>query len=1110
MKNYNQKKYLLGQENKKKAEPAVVAKSPYQDIVNCILGMDDIGKKYQCVLDLVNSDLFVRDALPDEDARWYYCKVSNVRLLPTFFYEIAKNYNPMDPKSTKYLTAVARVEKTNGKREGDRIIDKFSGYSISKIAFVSESWMGEGGGEEGGGGEEAQQLLRMEEQMASDPTTVNSGEIIDVNIQSEGVGEGGEEEGEGGEEEGEGGEEEKEEEEIIEIKEEDEIMLNIITHYENSLSILLKYKDKRFIVETIRLLLPSKKTREQYETEKKTTVEYDAYEKTYNQYLIFYSMALIIIVIQTSIPQIKSKTTFPNCVKSFGGYPGGSETDLSFIIYMSCIAQKTKSDFAPWNSIKKINQDKMRDTLFNLIKTKIINQPQIQSRVELKRDYDASKQTQLLQQQSSKYASKTNIASSHFRPLLVDPSILIVSTPIPVTKTYCDDLKRNLKNGSNLQTEKILVLQSKIIHFSLTVQKLIQEIISSQTKDKSTLLSKNYIQNACCNEREREDGGGTITTILDYMIKQNPNIKNYCDMVECTTAILLDVHSLSEASIMLDPKDTRIVFPELSTNFDESTIYNAFMTYCNYGNSGNSRNSRDAELLGDIHKICKFKNTFGENREIFNMLKSAQDLDHSKKIEMINKIKNEFNIDYTIKDLQHLLQLINRQTMKPMNEARVGTYAENLNRILLKASEDFKTKKQKSGSAGTAGTTAESIIFPEDFIIALKNYNEHRTQPHSRDLQKIIEKNTKILTEKSTTFLNLKKKTTINSIFRTSEDVADGILTNGGIMLFSKTENTLLNGVNNSLEVSVEFVKNAIKNLTQVYPNIIFSQIPEMESLPLYISGQLSSGDKTSIIRFSNERITDALNNFYKIGNKKPISTILKNVQASTLLLNEVAANTPIYDGESKHITVLLYEYYFLLAVHSYVYLSDLVKQKQSRTNKMESKKQIDVQKEISKLLATCFELIIEDKKMINKNIETVRENYLRTIDEERDDIVQNVDKMSEDQKEIYLYHKKYKMGSQSIGKNTGLRIYNPDFETEELARIERINARKKERGFTALSTDPEAQAREYSVEDEGDAPDYDPDNENELQEDDGQEEYANSAELYPDSSITLEDLEDE
>jgi hypothetical protein len=143
----------------------------------------------------------------------------------------------------------------------------------------------------------------------------------------------------------------------------------------------------------------------------------------------------------------------------------------------------------------------------------------------------------------------------------------------------------------------------------------------------------------------------------------------------------------------------------------------------------------------------------------------------------------------------------------------------------------------------------------------------------------------------------------------------------------------------------------------------------------------------------------------------------------------------------------------------------------------------------------------MEDKKLINKDIENIRENYLRSIDEERDDIVQNVEKMSEDQKQIYLNHKKYKMGTQSIGKNTGLRIYNPEFETEELARIERINNRKKERGLSAVPDDPEALAREYAVEDEGDAPDIDADDVmNETQEDDGQEEYAASADMYPDS----------
>jgi hypothetical protein len=1127
---YNQNKYLLGQEHKKNV--TTVVRSPYREIVDCILGMDDIGKKYQCILDLVNSELFVRDALPDEDARWYYCKscgVPGVCLLPTFFYELAHSYNPQDPKSSKYITTLSQIERKNGKREGDQFVDKYSGYSISKIALVSEGWLveEEGGGEGVGGGgggfsESAVNLIRSEEENASDLAAVNSGEIIDASIKSERVEEKGQDDGEGKGEEDEEEEEEEEEEEYEKEEGEDEeeeegsqvenetvMSLNsIINHYETSLSVVFKNKDKRFIVETIQLLLPKKKTKEQYELDKKTTVEYEAYEKTYNQYLIFYSMALIIIVIQSSIPQIKSKTTFPNCVKSFSGYPFSlDEGNLSFVIYMACISQKVKSDYAPWNSIKKINQDKMRDTLFSLIKTKILNQPQIQSRFDKKREFDALKEQK--KSSHSKSGMKINVASSHFRPLLVDPSAFITSTPLPVTKTYCDDLKRNLKNGSNLQTEKILVLQSKVIHFSLIVQKLIQEVISSQTKDRSKLLSKNYIQNACCNERDSgsgEDFHDKSVTTLDYMVNHVPNIKNYCDMVECTSAILHDIYSLSEASIMLDPRDTRNNVPDLPTNFDEFTIYNAFMTYCNYGNAkgGAGGGVGATSLSSDIHKICKFKNTLGENRDIFNILKNSQNMDMSPadKMKLIDKIKNEFNLEYTTKDLQHLLQLVNGQTMKPMNEyqAGVGTYNENLNRILLKAIDDFKMKSKAKESKMSV-----TMLFPEDFIVALKKFNENRTQTLMRELQIIIEKNITSLNEKCEKYLNFntssKNVTFRNAIFRTAEDIEKGIFKNGGIMLFNKMENTLLNGENNSLEVSMEFVRNAIKNMTQVYPNIILSQVSAMESLPPYISGQLSSGDSESIIKFSNERITNKLNNFYKIGNKKPIDTILKNAQTSTLFLNEVVKNTPVF-SDAKHMTVLLYEYYFLLAVDSYIHFSEIAKQKQlSQVKTKSGKSVVDIQKEISRILETYFNLIVEDKKLVNKDIENIRENYLRAIDEERDDIVQNVEKMSEDQKQIYLNHKKYKMGTQSIGKNTGLRIYNPDFETEELARIERINGRKKARGLPPVTDDPEALAREDAVEDEGDAPDMDADDVmNETQEDDGQEEYAASADMYPDS----------
>ena len=189
---------------------------------------------------------------------------------------------------------------------------------------------------------------------------------------------------------------------------------------------------------------------------------------------------------------------------------------------------------------------------------------------------------------------------------------------------------------------------------------------------------------------------------------------------------------------------------------------------------------------------------------------------HENKIKLITQIKNEFDLDYTIKDLQHLLQLVNRQSMKPLYEARVGTYGENLNRILIKIAADLKKEK---------------MLLSVDVLTALKTFNENQTPQHSRELQRQIEKYNKILTEQITAFLNVKNKGVLNAVFRTPSDITEGVVTKGGIMLFNRMENALLNGSNNTLEVSVEFVKNAVKNITQVYPNIILSQISEIESL---------------------------------------------------------------------------------------------------------------------------------------------------------------------------------------------------------------------------------------------------------------------------------------
>lgn len=390
------------------------------------------------------------------------------------------------------------------------------------------------------------------------------------------------------------------------------------------------------------------------------------------------------------------------------------------------------------------------------------------------------------------------------------------------------------------------------------------------------------------------------------------------------------------------------------------------------------REINETALAEELQKICKFRNTLGENRDIFNILKSAKGMTHDNKLKLITQIKNEFNLDYTIKDLQHLLQLVHRQTMKPMYEVRVGTYNENLNRILTKT----------LSPSVTVTVTASLHVVDKDVLVALKSFNENPTAERSRNLQRRVEQTSKLLTEQITAFLNMKNKGTMNAVFRTPSDITQGVVTKGGIMLFDKTENTLLNGENNTLEVSVEFMKNAIKNMTQVYPNMILTQVSEIESLPPYITGQLSSGDASSIIAVSNERVTKTLGNFYKIGNKKPVSNILNNVQSTTLLLNEIIENTPIYSGDNKHITLLLYEYYFLASIHSYLHFSNVVKQFREKKagqgqQAPKQKNPIDVQKEISRILTTYFDLILDDKKIMNRNIETVRETYMRSLDDE-------------------------------------------------------------------------------------------------------------------------------
>ena len=53
------------------------------------------------------------------------------------------------------------------------------------------------------------------------------------------------------------------------------------------------------------------------------------YDDFYNSSLLLLTLSFLIIYIQISIPTIKTKKTFPGCIKSFSGYPFEGDRDKS-------------------------------------------------------------------------------------------------------------------------------------------------------------------------------------------------------------------------------------------------------------------------------------------------------------------------------------------------------------------------------------------------------------------------------------------------------------------------------------------------------------------------------------------------------------------------------------------------------------------------------------------------------------------------------------------------------------------------------------------------------------------------------------------------------------
>ena len=66
------------------------------------------------------------------------------------------------------------------------------------------------------------------------------------------------------------------------------------------------------------------------------------------------------VTLQSSIPDISSKKTYENCIRSFNGFPLHENNDLSFLIYVICVTSfLAKQKSRPWKYLKLGNKKKI-------------------------------------------------------------------------------------------------------------------------------------------------------------------------------------------------------------------------------------------------------------------------------------------------------------------------------------------------------------------------------------------------------------------------------------------------------------------------------------------------------------------------------------------------------------------------------------------------------------------------------------------------------------------------------------------------------------------------------------------------------------------------------
>jgi hypothetical protein len=939
--------------------------SPFSKIRDIILNQDDMTKKQNDIIMFVKN--FTREPIEhkEEDINWLYCIDTNIKLLPNFLYELAIAFN--NGKYTETLEKVCAKQGTISD-DGNTWVDKHSGYVIRYIEFNDEE-----GYDERGFKILTHDLL---------------GEEIELrNVKSAKSTE----------------ESEKEMKKYKSI--EAEIISNIIYAMTSFMSINIE-NVYDFIVkkslETFSKTMPSKET---YEKTLKNAEEkgkkFPSYQERYDTTILLVTLSYLLVGILISKPSIKTKKTYPGCIKSFTGYPLTGIEDKTSLIYICCIANKIKSSIRPWNSILKVNQSVLIQKLEQIIEKYIITDVEVENKLIDKREY-------ILLEGLEEIPFELDLSRySNFLPPLRQFKI---KTPSNVTEDFKKLMIDNIRSGKKEQYEQLNVLKSKVIELSLYIQILIQNVISKEIPILKTVTNEPFLENSCCNQ----DGINTY----NYFTKRENDIIKYSKIINELSNINEDMNDIAKSSILIDPNDTRKNILSFTNEFNEKTIYQAFIIHCKFNS--------DLPISDDLQKICL------EKPQDFNVDDTIQD--------KISKLKRDGK-NYSHESLEYLMDIIYSNNIinniVNIHEPELS-YTQVLREITGHYIEYDKATQFE--------ISLNKIL--DTYDIALDEDTEEM-----RNFKNYLSKSNNSMIEEITSYIKLNHK-----IKRTEYDLLVNSFNN--LMSFNLIDSELFYNENDaSTYKSIQFIKNSLRDLIYVYPNIILNNV-NYKNIKIPNHWKLSKLHETNIQALIGKYYSK-FEIHYK--NKDTIKYILQNISKELNDIYIMAMNTPFlapilnnekitYSIFERRMATLLFNYYILNVFKKYIKLaydlselSEKIKQKNERNpeeisiqEEEETEFEIvignkkDLYEKVAHLLYTYINVMNENKVVINYNHDQIMEKVLRIREKEKQDITYDLERLTDDERNVEKVFKSHKLEKWGIGLQKGLTRYDPKLYDKE------------------------------------------------------------------------------